>query len=108
MTLVASSGVFVLPIENETGGAKARREPRVVRLRPLEALEEPHPAVERVTRRVAHRVLHEEGHAPERARGPRCRGSLTTGAIETLVDHRVERRVRALDAGDGGVDELRR
>ena len=62
--------------------------------------------MERVTRGVADRVLHEERHAAQRAVGEgRCAG-LGARSFEALVDDGVERGIDRFDASDCRVDEL--
>ena len=112
MTLVASSGVFVLPTKIRPARAEPRREPRVFGLGPLQALQQPHAAVERLARGVTHGVLHEERHAvqrrPDRLVDPVRGARFGAGALEALVDDRVEGGVQGFDPRDRGVDELRR
>jgi hypothetical protein len=49
-------------------------------------------------------ILDDDGHTGERTARPAAR--FLACALETLVDDRVEHRVAALGAVDGGVDEL--
>ena len=110
VTLVASSGVLVLPT-NTSPAARKRAASQVSSgsVQP-QALQQAHAAVERIAGGVAHRVLHEERHAAERAVGRVAarRERFGAGLLEALVDHRVERGVQCLDARDRGVDELGR
>ena len=70
-----------------------------------EALQELRAAVVRVTDGLAHEVLDEKRHASERSVGQRC-PCLGAGLVEALVDDGVQRRVDALDAVDGRIDQL--
>ena len=62
--------------------------------------------MERIAGGVAHRVLHEKGHAAERRVGRGQGARFLARAVEALVDDRVEGRVQCFDAPDRGVDQL--
>ena len=89
--------------EHEARVPEARREPCVFALDPARVLQHLHAGVERIAGGVAHRVLHEEGNARERAGRSR---RLLARAFEPPVDDRVEPAVDAFDALDRGIDEL--
>ena len=67
------------------------------------------PVAERVglTRHLAAEVLHEERDTSERSVGE-IAACLGPRSLESLVDHRIDRRVETLDAGDRLVDEFGR
>ena len=56
---------------------------------------------------VLHRVLQEEGHAPERPVG-QLAGGLTPSPVEAGVHQRLQLRVEPLDAADGVLHHLGR
>ena len=68
-------------------------------------LQHPHARVVRLPLDLAQHVLEQERYASERAIGQPGAG-LLANAFETAQDHRVELRVKPLDARDRGVDQL--
>ena len=105
---IPSSGVFVLPDDDEASGAKALRQRRVDGSAEIRVLEQFHPQVKRLARVGGAEVLEQERDALERAVGKVRRSGLGAPLLELLVDDRVELRVERLDPADGLVDELRR
>ena len=101
-------GQVGLADEHEPRGAEALGEPRVGLLVPVEVLQHLHTAMERITGRVAHAVLHEERHAPERSGRELGGGRGGERLVVETMDDRVELRIELLDARDRPLDQLGR
>ena len=107
VTLVASSGVLVLPTNTKPAARKrAASQVSSGSVQPA-SFSSRMPHVERIARGVTHRVLHEERHAARTGRG-RGRGLVGGARSKRRWMTALSAGVDAFDAVDRGVDELAR